>query len=87
MKNLQMIKQLQTVEVEKLKMNKQQELNQKKKIIQQEFDILHQTLKKEKEAQTKSLTAKESALKDIRNARDKVKEHKRELIDAQDQLS
>ena len=34
LKNLQNIKQMQTVEVEKLKINREQELNQKKKIIQ-----------------------------------------------------
>lgn len=57
-----MLKQLQTVEVEKLKINKQQELNQKKKVTQQEYDLLRQQLNKDRESQIKSMNDKERAL-------------------------
>ena len=60
------VKELSTVEVEKWRIEKNQEANQKIKIVQQEYEVLSKTLRQSNKISQEKLSQQQEILKEVR---------------------
>jgi hypothetical protein len=86
-KSLRRIKDIATVDLERHKLNCQDELNQKQKVIQSEYDILFEKLRSANKQEMASMGEKEKVLQQVRTTKDKIKELKRQLAEANDSFA
>lgn len=73
-----------SIDLEKKKVQSQDEANQKKKIIEKEFEILLDKLRAANKVEMKAIGEKDEVLKQIRGGKDKLAELKHQLAEATD---